>query len=320
MQKRIFPRQLHNTKDFKELFFFKQMAARKTQTKTLDVTEQNTLVFENISAKVNLKPTTGTEMKIETEGSEKQLSKLIIDKDDGRVVVKNEVEQSSGTMTMFGNSVFSSICVGGGTMINNGVTYRNEQPVEDPIRMIVFMPADWNLEMDVDGASSIISEVPLDSVNLDISGTTQFDLGKVKDVEIDCSGQSSGMIRDMDGDLSMDCSGQSNIRVNGTFKSVKIDCSGMGSIDTSGTCKGNFKVNVSGMCNVTVSFPHGSVITVINGNDQAFFSIASHALITGTTLPSGLKMPSAPEGYAWTVTSPSTASDDDLTEEELAIS
>jgi len=57
----------------------------------------------------------------------------------------------------------------------------------------------------------------------------------------------------------------------------------------------------------TQSFPPNTVITITKPNDIEFFSMASHAIITRAILPSGLKMPSAPENCGWIVTSPSIA-------------
>lgn len=50
-------------------------------------------------------------------------------------------------------------------------------------------------------------------------------------------------------------------------------------------------------------FEPDTIIMVDDANDKALFAIAYHALITSTILPSGLKMPSAPDGYVWKITS-----------------
>jgi len=54
-------------------------------------------------------------------------------------------------------------------------------------------------------------------------------------------------------------------------------------------------------------FPVGSVVMVSNRNDIGLFSLARGADVTNTTLPSGLKMPSAQNGYAWIIVSENTA-------------
>lgn len=50
-------------------------------------------------------------------------------------------------------------------------------------------------------------------------------------------------------------------------------------------------------------FSPGATIIVSEASDQALFLLSNGARITDTTLPSGLKMPKAPDRYAWIVIS-----------------
>ncbi len=51
----------------------------------------------------------------------------------------------------------------------------------------------------------------------------------------------------------------------------------------------------------------GTIIIIKDQRDTALFAIAQGALVTGTTLISGLKMPEAPIGHVWKVSSRCTA-------------
>lgn len=54
------------------------------------------------------------------------------------------------------------------------------------------------------------------------------------------------------------------------------------------------------------TFIPGSIIRVTDQHDIKLFLRAQNAMITGATLPSGLKMPSAPEDHVWRVISATT--------------
>lgn len=138
----------------------------------------------------------------------------------------------------------------GGTVIVNGMTYVGGQREDSPMEIMAYIPEGWDLDVQAWGISSLTSNLPLKSVNFSISGRTTFDLNGTKDLEIECSGQSKGVVREVEGALRINCSGQSSIRTHGIYNSVNVSSSGQSAIRTSGVCKGNYKANATGMSSV----------------------------------------------------------------------
>lgn len=233
---------------------------------------QNTLSLKNLYANVFLKKGARDEITILLEGTDEQLSKTLIKDNNNGIVIEHKDDNLSvgnnninlfgcvvgnignGSVTYIGekkdNVHASNIIIG--NIGNGGVTYIGGKKcniTNNPINITIHMPKNWNLNI-IQFSSSLTSTVALESINLNISGSMFFNLSKVKNVDIKCSGQSKGILGNINGVLKIRCAGQSNIRTNGTYSSVDIECSGQSKIDTNGTCKGNYKIIVSGMCKI----------------------------------------------------------------------
>lgn len=222
------------------------MTAIETVVKTFQGLTQSGLSFENLNANVTLNKSDESNVKVLLKGTEKQHSRVTVEEDRTQIVIKFKEGSSSSGIYINGGSVVIS----GGIVSVNGVTYVGGQREESPMEIIAYIPEGWDLDVQACGVASLVSNLPLNSVNLTISGRASFILNGTKDLDIKCSGQSKGVVREMEGSLRVTCSGQSSIQTQGIYNSIDLSSSGQSVIKTTGVCKGNYRATASGMSNL----------------------------------------------------------------------
>lgn len=176
----------------------------------------------------------------------------------------NNLALKDGSLITKETTTYQSRHEGTLIVVNGKVSYTS--PGENLPEIRISLPSGFHITGKLDGIVHLVSQLPLKTINLTMTGQTRLTLGIIQGISVlgsgqcildigklsgNCFGKLSGncrlQIKEMTGTLHLHLSGHSQGDINGTFCNIMGKISGHSTLKTEGLCLGDYQCQSRGL-------------------------------------------------------------------------
>lgn len=220
---------------FSLVVFSTSNAMAERVTKSFSVNGTQTLLLQNLFAKVTVKVGNANTVSVVVSGDKKNLKDIVVKQDDSRQIsVKGKEDSSNG-----GNSISvlsngdMTIVASGRNIIVNGKRISGGEELK-PANVEITVPQGTNI--DAFQVKKLAAAGVHGKLDANVSEQGELVVSDVLSLKLKCSEQSVCRVGKVTGNARLVASEQSRISVSGSMLDVEADASEQSGINIDGTC------------------------------------------------------------------------------------